>query len=310
MRDVDGLASGLGSGFLWGLNNVLFSLGYGVFALALPAAGTSLFPLVGAAVNDVFAALALVVVYGMRGRLSGFLVEWRHERGWAVFLAALLGGPVGQACYAIGIVWADPSYALVITASYPVLGCFMAWVFLHQPMNRGMWTGIFLVVCGAALVGNLSLQENASVGGILASVAAACCWAAEIVFATWGMQKMTPEAAITFRELVSGSILTALALSAMLLGNIPLAPVWQGISSAELLWLAGMVAGFSYLLDYRANHLLGCARGMATNATYLIWGVALHALCVGGSIRPLEALGCLMVFAGVFLTTFAKERFS
>lgn len=307
MREAFGLITGLGSGALWGVNNFLFAIGYSVLITAVPMPDFALFPLVGAAVNDVFAAVALLFWYGMRGRLSGFFPQWKQRQGRAILAAALLGGPVGQACYALGVIWAGPSYALVITASYPILGCLMANIFLHQPMKRPMWLGTLFVACGAVLVGYLPAQAEVSFWGILASVVAACCWAMEIVLATWGMQEIEPAAAITLREVISGSVLTVLAATVLVLNSIPMLPVLSGVAVSQVLWLAGAVAVFSYLLDYQANHLLGCARGMATNATYIIWGVALNVLFADASIRSFEWLGCLLVFVGVLLVAYGFE---
>ena len=54
MREAFGLMTGLGSGALWGVNNFLFAIGYGVLITAVPMPNFALFPLVGAAVNEVF----------------------------------------------------------------------------------------------------------------------------------------------------------------------------------------------------------------------------------------------------------------
>lgn len=301
-KQTDGYVAGLGSGCLWGCNNFLFAIGASAFTAVAPAMPASAFPLVGAAVNDAFAALTMLFLYGMRRRLNAFYQEWRSRRGGAILLAAFLGGPVGQVCYAAGILWAGPSYALIITSSYPILGSLIAHIFLHQPMKRTMWGGTFLVVCGAALVSYLPAQGDVSFRGLVASVVAAGCWALEIVLATWGMQKMTPEAAITFREMISGSVLTVIAAVLLMADSVPLVPVACAAVQTPTLFVAGMAAGFSYLLDYRANHLLGCARGMTLNATYILWGVVLNVLFAGACLHSVEIIGCFLVFAGVFLT--------
>ena len=54
-------------------------------------------------------------------------------------------------------------------------------------------------------------------------------------------------------------------------------------SGISLLSGAGIIAGFSYLMWYAANKRIGCARGMAANSTYVIWGVLINALFWGGS---------------------------
>jgi drug/metabolite transporter (DMT)-like permease len=122
------------------------------------------------------------------------------------------------------------------------------------------------------------------------------------------MQAMEPEAAITFREVISGTVLTLLALFILPGEGIEPAHLLAGAAQAHILWLAGALAGFSYLFYYRANHRLGCARGMATNATYIIWGVALNVCFSGAALQPFELLGCGLVFAGVLLTAFCQAE--
>ena len=55
-------------------------------------------------------------------------------------------------------------------------------------------------------------------------------------------------------------------------------------SGISLLSGAGIIAGFLYLMWYVANKRIGCARGMAANSTYVIWGVLLNVLVVGWGV--------------------------
>ena len=76
-------------------------------------------------------------------------------------------------------------------------------------------------------------------------------------------------------------------------------------SGISLLSGAGIIAGFSYLMWYAANKRIGCARGMAANSTYVIWGVLINALFFGGG-KPISAqtlAGCVCVLAGVILVS-------
>ena len=306
--DIAGIMTGLASGLLWGMNNAVFAAGFPAFATDGGGTADGLFPLAGAAINDVWAALALLMWYTARGRLRAFWRQWRCRQSRLIIAAALLGGPIGQACYALGVIWAGPSYALVITATYPVLGCLLAKVILHQSMQKRMWIGTVLAAFGAILAGYVPAQSPHTLAGLLVSAVAACCWASEIVLASWGMQTMEPEAAITFREVISGTVLTLLALFILPGEGIEPAHLLAGAAQAHILWLAGALAGFSYLFYYRANHRLGCARGMATNATYIIWGVALNVCFSGAALQPFELLGCGLVFAGVLLTAFCQAE--
>lgn len=75
-------------------------------------------------------------------------------------------------------------------------------------------------------------------------------------------------------------------------------------SGTFLLSGAGVIAGFSYFLWYAANKQIGCARGMAANSTYVIWGVMCNTLYMGlHSISIQVLVGCLCVMIGVILVS-------
>lgn len=75
-------------------------------------------------------------------------------------------------------------------------------------------------------------------------------------------------------------------------------------SGISLLSGAGIIAGFSYLMWYAANKRIGCARGMAANSTYVIWGVLINALFFGGEPISAQTLaGCVCVLAGAILVS-------
>lgn len=207
-----GLCIGILSGMLWGLNNSLFARGYALFPVSkfsqtLDAFSLAMYlPVVCAAINDICAASALLIFNGTRGVLA---IVKRHlftKSGMFVCLAALLGGPIGQSSYFLGITFAGPSTALIITATYPIIGCILSYFFLHQKITLKMWIGIFLSVLGAILVGYTPEEGDYSYFplGILCASLAAFCWGSEVVLSYYGMNDMDPDIAITLRECISG----------------------------------------------------------------------------------------------------------
>lgn len=131
---------------------------------------------------------------------------------------------------------------------------------------------------------------------------AALCWGGEIVLAVRGMADIEPDLAITLRECISGMVLLGITLvffsDDALLNALSAAPL-----SFMTLAAAGAVAGASYFLWYAVNRAIGCARGMATNATYIIWGVLLQWGIAGAEISGQMVLGCGLVFLGVLLVS-------
>lgn len=111
------LLLGVASGFLWGCNNYLYAATEGLLPIGI------LFPLVCTAINDVSAAVFLLALNGVRGVLRSGHTVIASCSGVFLIAAALLGGPLGQLSYCLGILWAGPTYALALSALYPVVGC-------------------------------------------------------------------------------------------------------------------------------------------------------------------------------------------
>ena len=302
------LLLGVASGFLWGCNNYLYAAGVYEATEGLLPIGI-LFPLVCTAINDVSAAVFLLTLNGVRGVLRSGHTVIASRSGVFLIAAALLGGPLGQLSYCLGILWAGPTYALALSALYPVVGCILARIFLHQRMNTGMCIGISLAVVGAVLAG---LTEPESVPpllsrGILCSLLAALCWGSEIVLAVRGMDDISPGLAITLRESISGVVL--LVVTFVLLSG---SSVWLSFSDKMLalgtLVFAGVAAGASYFLWYAVNRAIGCAHGMATNASYIIWGALLQWGLGNDPPSRLMVFGCALVFAGVLLVSLYPQK--
>lgn len=111
---------------------------------------------------------------------------------------------------------------------------------------------------------------------------------------------MDPDVAITLRECISGGPMFAVVITGSLSMLRKIIEIPSGIS---LLSGAGIIAGFSYLMWYAANKRIGCARGMAANSTYVIWGVLINALFWGELVSAQTLAGCVCVLAGLILVS-------
>ncbi len=112
---------------------------------------------------------------------------------------------------------------------------------------------------------------------------------------------MDPDVAITLRECISGGVLM---FTVVITGSLSmLREIIEIPSGISLLSGAGIIAGFSYLMWYAANKRIGCARGMAANSTYVIWGVLINALFLGEPVSAQTLAGCVCVLAGVILVS-------
>lgn len=311
-----GLGFGILSGLLWALNNLWFARGYGHIDFTVFTGFTRpelvfIVPLVCAAINDMVAAISLVL-YNLKRRMCVEILRSLNTRpGKIICLAALLGGPVGQFCYALGIVLAGPAYAIIMIALYPIIGCLLSYFCLNQPISRRMWVGICFSVAGAVLAGAdvPVAQGDYFIWGIAFSFLAAVCWGVEIVLAIFGMSLIDPHVAISIREIVSGTVLCFLVVP-LVYGLGIMGQILQNPVVTKYLVLAGVAAGFSYMFWYKANNMVGCARGTATNTTFVVWGAMIGLLVYGPGFMTWQLLaGCLLVLFGVVLVSVDPSRF-
>ena len=106
------------------------------------------------------------------------------------------------------------------------------------------------------------------------------------------------------RDIFSSVLLGGPMFAVVITGSLSmLRKIIEIPSGISLLSGAGIIAGFSYLMWYAANKRIGCARGMAANSTYVIWGVLINALFWGEPISAQTLAGCVCVLAGVILVS-------
>jgi len=309
--DKKGVLIGLFSGGTWGINNVVL----GIALTLVPALGDNAalyaIPLAAACMNDILAGLWLLIYNGWAGRFQEIIRSLKTVPGLMVCLAALLGGPVANSGYLLGISMAGPAYALTITALYPVVGSIFSRIFLKQHILPRVWVGMLLSVVGAVVISYVppegTTSDNFYLGLMFASLAA-LGWGAEAVLAVFGMSMIDPKIAINIRELTSGLCIAIFIL--------PFVGGWAVISQVAAVpatfgtfAIAGLAAGVSYLAWYTANSKCGVAKGMALNGTYVMWGVILSVVFMSAELTQNLAIGSILVLIGATLVAINPKEF-
>ena len=125
--------------------------------------------------------------------------------------------------------------------------------------------------------------------------------------AVLGMQTISTKTAITFRETLSGLILLFIVL--YIGGGDFITNIILDIEVFKILFIAGLAAGMSYTFWYATNYNIGCARGMAMNSTFIIWGMIIQKL-FGHSMEVSISmlLGGGIILVGVILTVISPEK--
>lgn len=295
-----GILWGVLSGATWGLDGVILGI---ALSIAPFTNGASLFaaPLVGAALHDGFAGLWLLLCNIVTGKWREYVRTLATKPGLMVCLAALFGGPIAMSGYLLGISMAGPTYALPITAMYPVVGAFLAMIFLKEKVTLRVWMGLILCIAGAITVG-YTPPEGSSPNfhlGIFLSLLATFGWATEGVISTFGMDMVDPDIAIGIRESTS-CVVYLIAVLPFVGGFIIFR---EAFTSQALIYIiiAALSGALSYLAWYRALNMAGVGRGMALNITYCLWAIVFGWLITKTPVTLPLAIGACLIFLGTLI---------
>ena len=296
---IAGLGNGLFSGLTYGIYSTLVMVASGYDPL-VSAAGFLAAPFVSSGLNDLFAGIWLLFYNAKHGRLKELSRTLETKPGQMLVVGFLLGGPVANGAYLIGLAMAG-AYAIPISATCSLFGSLFAWIFLKQRPTKRVVFGMLLCV---AIVINWAKPEGAPnfTLGIICALIAAVCWGLEGVFSSFGGAMIDTDVAVNLRELISG--LVVLILIVPLVGGLKLlgGTLTAGI---PILWLvlSGLSAAASFVCWYKANSMVGCAIGMSLNVTYAFWGVLFCVLFLGQTLTPTIVIGSIVIVLGAIIVT-------
>jgi drug/metabolite transporter (DMT)-like permease len=286
-----GISIGLFSGMSYGLFSAFLALAMskGVWSdwYGDNKAGLTAFAIVyllgalGCGVNDACSAVWSLGMAGVRGKLGDFFRTLNTKPGRMIMLAALLGGPIANSAYVIGLASAG-SIIVPISALCPAIGAILSRVLFKQELNKRMLLGISICVSASAWIGISSMsggvQEGAMIG-IIAAIIAAVGWGIEGCIAGYSTAMVDSEIGIAIRQTTSGiaNLCVLIPVIAILGGNMGQSfslTVEAFTSSPAMIWFAisGLAAYLSYMTWYKSSAMVGVALGMATNGTYSFFG--------------------------------------
>ena len=298
---IAGLGNGLFSGLTYGIYSTLVMVASGYDPL-VSAAGFLAAPFVSSGLNDLFAGIWSLFYNAKHGRLKELSRTLKTKPGQMLVVGFLLGGPVANGAYLIGLAMAG-AYAIPISATCSLFGSLFAWIFLKQRPTKRVVFGMLLCVAGAIVI-NWAKPEGAPnfTLGIICALIAAVCWGLEGVFSSFGGAMIDTDVAVNLRELISG--LVVLILIVPLVGGLKLlgGTLTAGI---PILWLvlSGLSAAASFVCWYKANSMVGCAIGMSLNVTYAFWGVLFCVLFLGQTLTPTIVIGSIVIVLGAIIVT-------
>jgi drug/metabolite transporter (DMT)-like permease len=248
-----------------------------------------------------FAAISLFWIFTFR-REGSFRIA-REDWHYVAIAAAMIF--TNQIAFVYSLEFAQASTVSLLFGTTPVFVAIVSLIFRLEKLTRAFWVGAVVTFAGVALVA-LGAGGGFSSGtkGNLIAICTALTWACYTIAIAPLMRKYSP-----YR-------ISAVVLA---IGWVPLALVSipqisrQSFHFSALTWL-----GFAYavvgplfltnLLWFTAVSRVGPARAVIFNNLQPFFGVLFALLLLGETLQPLEIVGGLLIFLGIYLERRLRQQ--
>ena len=298
---------GIASGFLWALDTVILGM-----ALSYPPfAQASMGPIVGASIHDLIAALAMILIMSLTGRIKSVFNALKTPNGKIIALAALIGGPIGMSGYLMSINNLGPGYTAVLSAIYPAIGTALAHFILHEKITVKQVIALFVAIAGVMVLGYSGDSGVADGNTALGLTGAMMCifgWGSEAVILAWGMKGdgVDNRVALTIRESTSALLYVCIVIPVT--SSTAVFSEAIGTQASLILSLAAICGVSSYLCYYRGIMKAGASRAMAANISYSAWAVLLSVIILHHNPSWIEIICCGLIAFGTIFASASKAE--
>ncbi len=299
---------------LWGLNDVLTNVysEQGLFSSATFA--VLVFALVLSLMQDGFSCAGIYTYHQLRGSFKENLAKTRHKNFWPLVVAAICAGPLGMVTGIMGIAYAGPVYAGVVTSCYPVVALLLAMTLLREKATKLKILGIVLTVIGVMFISITGVRSGAEhiVIGLIFASCAMLGWGAESILFSIAQKTTTQDVSwlLAIRQSVS-SLSYLVILSFLLLFDYQ--QTWQVISQLFLpLLIVGCVlsASSSYLAYYHAIKRIGASLGTTFNASFIFWAGIFSVMFNITEVQRSFILWSIVLIFGIYFASKGNKNFA
>ncbi|MDC0535103.1 DMT family transporter [Francisellaceae bacterium] len=279
-----GLLIGIVSGLLWGLNDVVVKeVSLHVTSDLNIINNLIIFSLALAFIQDLFSCVGITSYHLTLGDFSQKLTQARKIIILMIF-AGIFAGPLGMVAGIMGISYAGPVYAGVITSCYPVIALILSIIFIREKANLMKILGIILSVTAVIFIsiqGEASDTSNIILGMIFATVAM-FGWGAESVLFAYAYKKtlLAPSFLLAFRQFSSATSYLIILIIYLIISENSVIAIIFSMNTPILIFICACSAMFSYITYYNAIKFLGPSLGTVFNASFIFWA-AIWSLILG-----------------------------
>ena len=246
------------------------------------------------AVRSLLAVAAMVVLVFCFDRDKGqFLVLWKNKALWKTGILCGLALFMAQGLQQMGLQYTEPGKAGFITAMYivlvPVFG-----LFLGRRCGWQIWLSVALAVAGLYLLSCVGVARI-NLGDVMILISAAA-FAVQILLIDYLAQELDG------LRLNGIQFLVVMVLSSLVAALTETA-TWQAIidCAVPLLFAGILSSGVAFSLQILGQQHLPPEPASLIMSLESVFAVLAGWVILGQTLRPIEALGCCLVFAGVIL---------
>jgi drug/metabolite transporter (DMT)-like permease len=216
-------------------------------------------------------------------------------------LLGILGNTAYQLTFTLGLDRTAATNSALILSTVPTVVAVLAGVFGLERITRRMWLGIVLGTVGVVLViatGGVGFEAGTVTGDLLTMVAV-LCWAGYTVWLRKVPGSISPLRVTTITTLAGTPGLVLAGLPGMLQLN------WAGVGLkawAGLAYAAVLSLVVAYLIWNRSVKAVGGTRTAIYMCVTPLFAAAGAWVLLGERPHPLQAVGAVLIVAGVLLT--------
>ena len=252
-------------------------------------------PMTFQAIRSALAVLALLPVTAILDRSPGsFLPRWKAKGLWKTGILCGLALFVAQGLQQVGLIYTEPGKAGFITAMYivlvPVLG-----LFLGRKCGLRVWLSVALAVGGLYLLSCVGVTK-VNIGDLLI-LGAAAAFAVQIVLIDNLAQALDGLRLNCIQFLV---VTVLSALTAVFTETFS----WQGVldCALPLLYTGVLSSGAAFTLQILGQQHLPPEPASLIMSLESVFAVLAGWVLLNQTLRPVEAVGCGLVFLAVILS--------